>query len=1286
MKVLRRTFIAVPVFVLVLGCLLFITVASDSATANSAIPEPINGHPRVFATANDRTDLAAKWNATSGWAKQAADRLKSDANSPVSFLLTNLEYSGTNKSTTNENIQARRKMEALAFKYLMYPGANQASGEAAVTGAKQYYETLVLPAAGGSHHVIGRNLLTAALVYDWCYDLLDDEEKSFFIERIERMASQYTDIGYPAFKQSAVTSPGSSEAWLLDLLAAGIAIYDEKPEMYNIVSDFLFEQVFPARDFLYESGMPYNGVAYGPGKYMFDLWPSWLYRKMGESDPYRNENMKDVPYRWLYERRPDGQLLRSGDNYISTYADPGEYWDNLGDTAYPEYLYQDGIILMEANRIRPNFSTNDNTIFNVHLFALLLRDLTLAPKPVSDMSDLSLTRYFGSPIGSMIARTGWGTYSGASPTNYASTDVVAEMKIQEWSVNDHAHWDAGSFQLYYKGALAIKSGVYEGLDANGNSLGYGSPHDLNYHKRSIAANTLLIEDKDSMPEAFKYRGANRSNDGGQRIANEGYQALNLDDLQNANKGYRTGEVLSFGIQADGNEVPLAAPDFSYLKGDITAAYSDHKVSDVKRSFVFLNFKNSTIPAALITYDKITAKETSYQKKWLLHSEETPESPVSIGNLTRTVIKREAWNYDGKLVNDTMLPAAASVDVTLEESGNQYVIDGTSYPILNTYSPNTVEGGTYRVEVSPKTEAETDRFMNVMQVMDVGTSPATPVSLETRTPLPSNSKRHDGVMILDRVVFFAQSGGRNSDTLNFNVTNPSYGSLKFLITDMAAGVWCVQLNGGTCSLVRSTKEGGYIHFEGAPGQYSITNYGFNSDLTPPTTPDEVNVHSVTENSVKLEWSESKDNVGIDHYEVFRGIVSPGTIVYTSVGTTEETTMDVTGLSSGIEYAFKVQATDLAGRISGFSTEVEATPVDTERPTVPGNVQANAGGKFIELKWTPSVDNVAVAGYDIYEGNSLVVSGVTGTQRFIYPTGTFAVDPDRLYRFTVVAKDAAGNQSSARTTVENGAWKQRDSSIDVWTTSAEYRIQSANAFSYIEAEKYRALTGQWYLMSDSARSEGTYIRTATANPNDQIYLEYKLNVATEGNYYISILGRGGSATPNHMTLRIDDNAASEQDIDLISAEWGWHRTGSTFWIPAGTHTLRLLQSRSGLDVDKIAISTQTAVPTGTGGTALNPADSKPPAQPNLSYSKPQDSGFKLMWTKSTDNDNAAVQYEVLMSTGTLEPYIVVKTASPDTQYMPSGLTIGTRHHFKVRAIDASGNESFSNIIHITPIQTP
>ena len=79
---------------------------------------------------------------------------------------------------------------------------------------------------------------------------------------------------------------------------------------------------------------------------------------------------------------------------------------------------------------------------------LLWRDFDLEPK---SPDDLPLTRYSGTPFGWMIARTGWD-----------KDCVIAEMKVNENFVGNHQHLDAGSFQIYYKGPLAIDSGAYQG--------------------------------------------------------------------------------------------------------------------------------------------------------------------------------------------------------------------------------------------------------------------------------------------------------------------------------------------------------------------------------------------------------------------------------------------------------------------------------------------------------------------------------------------------------------------------------------------------------------------------------------------------------------------------------------------------------------------------------------------------------------------------------------------------------------------------------------------------------
>ncbi|GIO86201.1 hypothetical protein J25TS5_31330 [Paenibacillus faecis] len=81
-------------------------------------------------------------------------------------------------------------------------------------------------------------------------------------------------------------------------------------------------------------------------------------------------------------------------------------------------------------------------------------------------------------------------------------------------------------------------------------------------------------------------------------------------------------------------------------------------------------------------------------------------------------------------------------------------------------------------------------------------------------------------------------------------------------------------------------------------------------------------------------------------------------------------------------------------------------DTTAPSAPANLAASAKtDTTVTLTWTASTDNIGVTGYDIYRGSFLAGSS-TATSYTV--TGLTA---NTEYRFTVKAKDAAGNVSEA-----------------------------------------------------------------------------------------------------------------------------------------------------------------------------------------------------------------------------------------------------------------------------------
>ncbi|MFD4371032.1 carbohydrate binding domain-containing protein [Streptomyces sp. NPDC058486] len=90
-------------------------------------------------------------------------------------------------------------------------------------------------------------------------------------------------------------------------------------------------------------------------------------------------------------------------------------------------------------------------------------------------------------------------------------------------------------------------------------------------------------------------------------------------------------------------------------------------------------------------------------------------------------------------------------------------------------------------------------------------------------------------------------------------------------------------------------------------------------------------------------------------------------------------------------------------------------DTEAPTAPGTPQVTgSSATSVTLSWPAATDTVGVTGYDVYRDGALATS-VTGT------TATVSgLSASTAYRFTVRAKDRAGNVSpeSAAVTATTG----------------------------------------------------------------------------------------------------------------------------------------------------------------------------------------------------------------------------------------------------------------------------
>ena len=159
----------------------------------------------------------------------------------------------------------------------------------------------------------GRMMVTGAIVYDWCYSLLTPDEKQAFIKELVRLAKTQ-ECGYPPTGQGSVTGHSSEAMIMRDMLSAGIAIYDEFPEMYRLAAGRFFREHLPARNWLYAGHAYHQGDSYGPHRYSWDTYPLWIFDRLGAGNVY-NPEQQFVPYLWIYTTRPDGQRLRAGDTF-----------------------------------------------------------------------------------------------------------------------------------------------------------------------------------------------------------------------------------------------------------------------------------------------------------------------------------------------------------------------------------------------------------------------------------------------------------------------------------------------------------------------------------------------------------------------------------------------------------------------------------------------------------------------------------------------------------------------------------------------------------------------------------------------------------------------------------------------------------------------------------------------------------------------------------------------------------------------------------------------------------
>jgi chitodextrinase len=190
-----------------------------------------------------------------------------------------------------------------------------------------------------------------------------------------------------------------------------------------------------------------------------------------------------------------------------------------------------------------------------------------------------------------------------------------------------------------------------------------------------------------------------------------------------------------------------------------------------------------------------------------------------------------------------------------------------------------------------------------------------------------------------------------------------------------------------------------------------------DTTPPSSPTGLTATVASSTQIGLSWTASTDNVGVAGYRIQR-CQGASCSSFAQIGTSTTTTYTDAGLTPSTGYSYRVQATDAAGNLSGFSNIFSGTtPPDSTPPTTPTGLTATVvSSSQINLSWTPSTDNVGVTGYLIQrcQGASCISFAQIGSSTITNYTD-MGLLPATSYSYRIQATDAAGNLSGFSTTV-------------------------------------------------------------------------------------------------------------------------------------------------------------------------------------------------------------------------------------------------------------------------------
>ena len=621
----------------------------------------------------------------------------------------------------------------------------------------------------------GNILYTVSRVYDWCYDLLTDDEKHRLVAGVTNYVlagdcgllqsddptfrnyggTRKMEVSYPPKLQGCFTGHGSEGQVTKHYMSGAIAFFDEYPDWWEYVAARYFNTFIPARNAIYKSGSVPQGISYGSSRQSYDLWAAFAHTVLFGKNPHDDTMLDTVKSCWQTEL-PNESFWNDGDNSqkdmraVST----GVLSEN---SLIAAALYRDSGLLAQRAHGFPSLMSPSSKSPEFFIYVSRILDLEIAENRHEGYSPVS---YISLYLNRMIARRQWDD----------ETSPAVFMKGGERSTANHEHKDAGTFQIFYKDLLARDSGIYDS---------YGSP----YSTGTIGHNGVTVFN----PAKADTLGGWYS--GGQRGIGE---SANLEEwLTRKRHAVAEKEGASYSIK-DGKT------EYAYIASNIAPAY-DEDVEYLSRRMLSIFTESAEFPLIFACYDRITANP-AFRKAVLLHAEEEPRIEDNTVTLT---------HGGGKLVAKYLSDSEISLDPLGGENRNR-MINGKQCGV----SKFRGEGWRAlwgRVEVVPKEGNLTDDVLAVMYVTDE----------ENENTLKVEKISAQGIIgatVMNNALLFIKSLVCPDSLYELEVAGE--GDMTYYVSGLSEGKWRIKV-GGKSLTVKVSADEKFARFVAPAGKLTIT---------------------------------------------------------------------------------------------------------------------------------------------------------------------------------------------------------------------------------------------------------------------------------------------------------------------------------------------------------------------------------------------------------------------------------------------------------------------------------